>query len=145
MKLGTKIGLFIGVSLFLVVSFFLFLVLKHKVTTPLDYPYSLSDTEKVIEVYYVNYACDCPQWIELKFSKNNPEYETNENDCIYLESENPQLQIVEDEFVEDYFLKKLRLTGHFYTDIGISRTYYSEFEKPDPARVFRYSKIEIIK
>lgn len=144
MKLGTKIGLFIGVF-FLVVSIFLFLILKHKVTTPLDYPYNLSDKEEVIEVHYVNYACDCAQWIETKYSKSNPDYVTNEKDCIYLESENPQLQEIEDKFMEDYFSKKLKLTGSFYTNKGLSRTYYSQFEKPDPARVFRYSKIEIIK
>ncbi len=145
MKKGTKISLWIGVPLFLLTSAFLFLLLKYQFITPLDYPSGLSDKEEVIEVYYVNWACDCAQWIETKYSKANPNYKTNESDCIYIESENQQLQVIEDEFARDYFLKRLKLTGKFYKNKGISSTYAAENEKPDKAKVFRYSKIEIIK
>ncbi len=142
MKRQTKIILLIIV---LLISSFLFLLIKNKITTPLDYTIILSDKEETIDVYYVNWACDCAQWIETKYSKSNPEYVTNEKDCIYLESENLQLQEIEDKFIENSFLKRLRLTGNFYKNKGLSRTYYSQFEKPEPARVFRYSKIEIVK
>ncbi|MFL5765400.1 MAG: hypothetical protein ACJ77K_15755 [Bacteroidia bacterium] len=119
-------------------------MLKFRFITFLDHPNNLSGKVEIIEVDYIQWACDCANWIQVKDEKNCSNG-IDENKCFFIEAENSSLKEVENSFVFAVHSNKLRLTGQFYTDKGIASDYDSENEKPDPARVFRYSKIEIIK
>ena len=110
----------------------------------------LSGKIETIEVTEVMWACDCADFIETKYYKNNPEYEVKEEDCIFIEAARPEVDIPESFFEKSYNEKgrinyALRLTGQFYKDKGISRTYRSKAAGgPDRARVFRYDSFKII-
>lgn len=107
-----------------------------------DRPVKLSDKAETIEVAYINWACDCADFIETKDWKGN---EAREEDCIFIEPANPENKVPESFYSKNHFGKYLRLTGHFYTDKGIPAGYEQKTpEKPVRAKVFRYDKLEII-
>lgn len=111
----------------------------------LDRPTKLSSITETIEVDYINWACDCANFIETKYALNDPNYETREQDCIFIEPANAKLKLPDRYFEKDHFEKKLRLTGQFYLKKGMPRFYEQKTpEKPAPARVFRYTKVEMV-
>jgi hypothetical protein len=115
-------------------------------TTPtfLDAPGKLSGRTETIEEYHVAWTCDCAEWIESRFADADPEYETNEDDCIFIEPTSKDLEIP-DSFHIDHFGKHLDLTGQFYLDEGIPTSYEMKtFEKPKKAKVFRYDRFKIV-
>lgn len=111
-----------------------------------DRPSELTGKTETIEVVYINWACDCANFIETKHHKSNPQYETREEDCIFIEPSNDSLRVPESFYATDHFEKKLRLTGQFYKNKGIPSSYEMKTvgEKPDKAVVFRFDKIELI-
>lgn len=114
--------------------------------TFLDRPTKLSGITETIEVHYVNWACDCANFIETKYDLNDPNYEVREEDCIFIEPANAKLKLPERYFEKGHFERKLRLTGQFYLKKGIPRFYEQKTpEKPVPARVFRYTEFEMVK
>ncbi len=142
MKVFRKIILYITLSVFALLVIFLAIQINLKFITPLDYSYFLSEKQDTIEVTYVRWACDCANWLELKYFKNNPEYQTDDKDCIFIEPAYDSLQISDGFSEYEYYL---RLVGKFYNNKGIARGYQPEFEKPDKAKVFRYTKVEMVK
>jgi hypothetical protein len=109
-------------------------------------PWVLSGKTEVIEVSQVMWACDCADFIETKHFGKNPEYEPQEEDFIFIEAARPELKIPLRYYGKLRHAYKLRLTGQFYKDKGVSRTYEGNTsETPDRARVFRYDKFKIIK
>lgn len=109
-----------------------------------DYPAKLSQQTETIEVVYINWACDCADFVETKYL-NNPSGKIQEEDCIFIEPAQAVLKLPERFYEKDHFEKKLRLHGQFYQGKGISRSYEQKTpEKPIPARVFWYSKVEIL-
>ena len=131
-------------SLFILVIIGIGLVIYNKFSiTPVDRPWNLSGKEETIEVSYIRWACDCPNWIETKYYKKNPEYEAKAEDCIFIEAANPDSAIPED-FDEHKY--RLKLKGQFYIDQGISKDYSLKTpEKPQRAKVFRYESYELLK
>ena len=114
--------------------------------TLFDRPSNLNGKTEIIEVIYVNWACDCPDFIETKYFKNHPEYETKDDDCIFIEPSKSELTIPDIYYSKSHFEKKLRLEGQFYQNKGIPKSYEMKTvgEKPMKAKVFRYDKMEII-
>ncbi len=110
--------------------------------TVFDSPSNLDTRTETIEVFYINWACDCADFIETKYYNGNLEYEAKEEDCIFIEPSESALAY----YNIDYFNKVFRLTGHFYKDKGIPTSYEMKTvgEKPAKSRVFRYDKMEII-
>ena len=109
-----------------------------------DLPKHLSKKAETIEVYYINWACDCPDFIETKYRNENPDYETKAEDCIFIESAST---LSDSEIFEPtkHAFKTLSLTGQFYSDKGISRNYEKKTpERPQHARVFQYTKLEVV-
>lgn len=116
------------------------------VTSCHNQPTKLSGKTETIQVSYVNWACDCADYIETKFYQDNSDYEAKEEDCIYIEPANPSLKIPDNYFDNGHFENHLRLTGQFYIDKGVPNTYGRKTpEKPEKAKVFRYDKFEIVK
>ncbi len=123
----------------------LFLILTFSLIRCSDQPTKLSNKPEIIEVSYVNWACNCADFIETTFYKSNPNYEIKEEDCIFIEAADSSIEVPISFYTEGHFEKNLRLTGQFYLDKGVPNTY--EFATPgtaDKARVFHYTKIEII-
>ena len=116
-------------------------------TSCVGQPTKLSDKVETIEVSYVNWSCDCADFIEVKYFNDNPNYETNENDCIFIEPSNIEKKVPEDFYNKGHFEYYLKLRGQFYLDKGIPKSY--ERKTPEgplqKAKVFRYDSFELIK
>lgn len=139
------IGLLSVVSFFAVVFMYGYL---RRTAMFYDFPRKLSGKTENIEVYNVMWACDCADFIETKHFTENPNYKGKDGDYFFIEAARPELVIPESFYRVGRFEYKLRLTGQFYVDIGISRTYerkISEHDKPEKARVFRYEKFEFVR
>ncbi|MDX2070427.1 MAG: hypothetical protein SFV55_18515 [Haliscomenobacter sp.] len=135
-----KVLLFLLFIITLALNFYL-----QSTPTFLDHPFKLSATTEIIDVNYVNWACDCANFIETKYAQNDPNYEVREEDCIFIEPANAKLKLPERYFKKDHFEKKLRLTGQFYLKKGIPRFYEQKTpKKPAAAKVFRYTKFEVV-
>lgn len=109
--------------------------------TFLDYPKNLSKKTETIELGYIDWACACANWLPKTNSETLDDTEIVDN-CIFIEADNKAVKISE-ENKKGHIIK---LTGSFYKDEGISRDYVKQTsEKPKPAKVFKYTKAEIIK
>lgn len=110
-----------------------------------DQPKTISGLTETIEVSYVNWACDCADFIERKYFENDSNYEIRAEDCIFIEPATTEAKIPEDYYAEGHFKYYLRLSGQFYSDKGIPKTYERKTpEIPEKARVFRYDKFELV-
>lgn len=111
-----------------------------------DKPKTLSGKTETIEVRLLNWACNCPDFIETKYYRNNPEYSAKEEDCIYIEAANKDLYIPEEYYREKHFDYNLKLTGQFYVETGVSDSYEKKVAelKTQNAKVFRYDKYELV-
>lgn len=106
-------------------------------------PGRLSQTEETIEVSYVNWACDCPDWIETRYVKESGE--VPETRCIYLEPATPEVSIPAEFYHERHLSQTLRLTGRFYRDKGIPAGYDPKTTGDiQSGKVFRYHAIAFI-
>ena len=106
-------------------------------------PSRLSDNVETIEVSYVNWACDCPDWIETKYSRDSTEID--ERQCIYVEPAQPAIAITDSFYTTKHFSQTLRLSGRFYLDEGVPASYEQKTSgKSEPGKVFCYDKIEYI-
>jgi hypothetical protein len=107
---------------------------------PWDYSFKLSDKVDTIEVYYIEWACDCAEWqiIGEEFLDELDKH------TIFIESASIKESYTEANVKEDCWPTKLKLVGKFYEDKGISRHYEIGFEKPEPARVFYYESYEVL-
>jgi len=122
--------------------FFIFNIIN---STYFDQPKEQSNKIESIEVGYVNWACDCANFYEIKLYAENPNYKLKADDCIFIEPRDKSLKIPKNFFDTIYKNKNLRLTGQFYLDKGISKNYELKTpEKPDYAKVFKYEKFEIV-
>jgi hypothetical protein len=111
--------------------------------TPLDRPFFLSGNKQTITVTYVDWMCNCPDFVEITKFNRDPIVEAKPTDYFFLEPASRELKLDRNHFINHKFV---RLTGQFYLDKGIP----TEFElgatedKPDHARIFRYERIEYI-
>lgn len=106
-------------------------------------PARLSESLETIELAWVNWACDCPDWIETRLARDSAEIDPEQ--CIYLEAGGPGLQVPNEFYTAGHFSQALRLTGRFYQTPGIPAGYEPKTTgKIEPGRVFRYEKIDII-
>jgi hypothetical protein len=106
------------------------------------FPYKRVDMEMdslptTIEVTYGHVACPCAQWIIDDKSSDGREY-------IYVEPANTEVKDAES-LLYDYWVVQLKLTGKFYKQPGYPIGYDPVKGNPDPARVFRYSKLKVVK
>lgn len=114
-----------------------------------DQPTKLTEKTVTIEVTYINWACDCADFIEVKYYNDNPDYVAKEEDCIFIEPANNDKKIPEEYYENGHFEYYLRLTGQFYKDKGIPNSYdrktVGNLGKPKKSRVFRYYNFELVK
>ena len=112
----------------------------------LFYPKKLIKTIDTIEVTCINWACPCPNWLPVEYLDSMDKVmEAAEEYCIFIEADEPRLKMPR-AYKNGRRGNRIRLIGQYYKDKGISRDYLSPVGKlPEPAKVFRYSKVEIIK
>jgi hypothetical protein len=86
-------------------------------------------------------ACPCAQWIETK----NISDTSSNHQYFYLEPGNPEIINADTLFNGENFPIKLSLTGQFYNKVGYPENYNPPKGNPEPARVFRYEAIKILR
>jgi hypothetical protein len=89
---------------------------------------------------YAGISCPCPDWYETK----NADKEGDLKEHLYLEPANTSLIQADTLFNGEYFPVIISVTGQFYNKEGYPKNYFATKGDPKPARVFRYSAIEII-
>ncbi|OQP60705.1 hypothetical protein A3860_32415 [Niastella vici] len=104
---------------------------------------SLEEKEQTLELSYIAWACDCANWAT---SEDIQKYNDTEEDAlaeqsIFIEPADKSL-ILPDTL--GYSMDIIKFTGHFYKKKGFPKEYSSQ-EKPDKARVFRYTKYQVIR
>lgn len=103
----------------------------------------LEDKIKTLELTYIAWACDCANW---STDENLERYSENIGDTlasksIFIEPANNSLKLPD---TLGYSNDRIKFTGQFYNKIGFPKDYNS-FQDPDKARVFRYTKYEVIR
>lgn len=115
-------------------------LLSTRYVLPWDFSYKLSGKQDTIEVWHIGWACDCAEWGIVGEAIPDDELE---HYSIFIEAA-PRMEKYEDANIKSgCWAHKLKLVGSFYQDKGISNDYDIMFEKPKPARVFRYDKYEV--
>lgn len=95
-----------------------------------------------IEVTYTVWGCACPQWIETKNTiKQNDEKTKYIDYHFYLEPDNKKLELP---IYFDAFRHIVRIEGQFYENKDYPHGTIEMEEKMPKAKVFKYSKLEVI-
>lgn len=94
-----------------------------------------------IEVTYMNFACDCPDWYDVTLAPapENAEPDMSPEYGYYIESASKNLRLT-----EQIHQCTVRLIGRHYKKEGLPKD--TEFTDPDPpaGNVFRYYAYEMI-
>lgn len=103
----------------------------------------LSDTVETIELIHISWACDCADWATYA---DIEKYANETGDSlafysIYIEPANPTLELPD---TLGYSGDRIRFTGQFYTKRKFPLNYIP-LGNSEEARVFRYTKYEVIK
>lgn len=110
-------------------------------------PTNLSNKNETIEVMYINWACDCADFIDTSLLVEG--YEISANDCIFIEPISKDIVINGDTLYKKQFDYFIKLKGQYYIDEGVPDSYERKVSEPmaapDKARVFRYSSYEYVK
>ncbi len=110
-----------------------------------DAPTQLSGKQETIEVTYINWACACANYLDVRLFAGDSMYEVQDKDCFFITPANPAIVVPESFGFEERWDCNLRLTGQFYFDEGIPTSYISPSpEKPEYARVFLNSHFELV-
>ena len=103
---------------------------------------SIEKKEQTIALSYITWACDCANWATIddirKYSDSDGD--TLADRSIFIEPADPSLILP---VTLGYNGDLVKFTGHFYKEKGFPKGYSSD-ENPDKARVFRYTKYQII-
>ncbi len=102
----------------------------------------LTDKIENLEVQYTVWGCACPQWIKTKDTIQQNNEKTNYIDYhFYLEPADKTLELP---IYFDAFRHRLKVIGQFYEKKDYPQETI-EMEEPMPkAKVFRYTKFEVI-
>ena len=104
---------------------------------------SLIDNVKTIELTYIAWACDCANWATkedlIMYSENIGDSLAKR--CIFIEPANEQITLPD---TIGYGNDVVRFTGQYYNKKGFPKD-YDFFGEPEKARIFRFTKYEILK
>lgn len=102
---------------------------------------NLTDKVENLELEYTVWGCACPQWIQSKDNENNDSTKKYSKLHFYIE---PAEKTLELPIYFDAFRHRLKVTGQFYEREDYPQGTI-EMEEPMPkAKVFRYTKFEVI-
>jgi hypothetical protein len=101
----------------------------------------LTDKVENLELEYTVWGCACPQWIQTKDNENNDTTKNYLKLHFYLEPANKALELP---IYFDPFRHRLKVTGQFYEREDYPQGTIETEEEMPKARVFRYTKLEVI-
>ena len=102
----------------------------------------LDEKEQSIELSYIAWACDCANWTtQGDIQKYADDADALAERSIFIEPADKSLTLPD---TLGYSMDVIKFTGHFYKKKGFPKDYSSQ-ENPDKARVFRYTKYQVIK
>jgi len=99
---------------------------------------NLSGHTMTLDVSFGAISCTCAQWSETKYA----EY-PGKRIQFYLEPANTSLINADTLFDGNNLPVRVLVAGQFYSKDGYPKDYHPAKGSPDPARVFRYTKIEV--
>jgi hypothetical protein len=105
-------------------------------------PNQLEEKEQTIELTYIAWACDCANWATAEdIEKYNYNSDTMAAHCIFIDPADTSLLLPERAGIVGQYI---RFTGRFYTEKGIPASFEYGDVKPGKARIFRYTKYEVL-
>ncbi len=106
-------------------------------------PNILDHTVQTIELEYISLPCACAHWAMLSDIKRweDSSYKLAGH-CLFIEPAGTSLELPD---TLGYPADKIRVTGQFYLREGYPRQYLTSEEQLDKARIFRYTKYEVIR
>lgn len=99
---------------------------------------NLTGKSLTLDVLFGAISCTCAQWFEAKYSND-----ADSRNEFFLEPADPSLVNADTLFTGNNLPIRLSVTGQFYSKEGYPKNYRPAKGSPDPARVFRYTKIKI--
>jgi hypothetical protein len=106
-----------------------------------DYARMSSDKNDTLYVGYKSLEDNGPNWF-VRPKSGKPDTNSS-TEYFYLEPDNEDLIMPENLQKSNV---RFKLVGSFYYDEGLPRFYsMTDGEKPDPARVFKYKRYEVIR
>lgn len=107
------------------------------------YTKDLEDSTQVIDLTYISWACQCANWVTETDLKNSQENgDTLANKAVFIEPADSLIQLPD---TLGYSGDLIRFTGQFYKNKGYPKKYPITEMQVDMARVFRYSKFEVLR
>lgn len=100
---------------------------------------NLDTKPTTIIVSYGYVGCTCAQWVI-----NDDRLNTTKAEYIYLERTDDKL-VKADDLPDGLHTMRIKVTGYFDKQKGFPPNYAPEKGKPEPARIFKYSKIQRMK
>jgi hypothetical protein len=101
----------------------------------------LTDKVENLELEYTVWGCACPQWIESKDNENSDKTKNYLKLHFYIE---PAHKTIELPIYFDAFRHRLKVTGQFYEKEDYPKGTIKMEEPMPKAKVFRYTKVEVI-
>jgi len=102
----------------------------------------LTGKAETVKFKYINWACDCANWIEpdtmAKYRESGGD--SLADHCVFIEPADSSLKLPNALFNNN---TEIAFTGQFYEHKSFSKGYKS-IEYPDKARVFRYIAYKVI-
>jgi hypothetical protein len=96
--------------------------------------------DTTLTLSYNAIGCTCAQWSDTKFD-NKPE----KRELMYLERANNKLLNADTLWHGDNLPLQIQVTGQFVSEAGYPTGYAPAKGNPEPAKVFRYRKIKVLK
>jgi hypothetical protein len=102
----------------------------------------LESNTETIELECIAWACDCANWATPKdIEKFSDKEDSLFQRSVFIEPADKALQLPD---TLGYNGDRIQFTGQFYVKKGYPEDYESE-QKPEKAKVFRYTAYEVIK
>jgi hypothetical protein len=116
------------------------MVFRYAKLEVLDKPILFSkDEEQTLNLTYSIIACSCAQWNDSK------EAISDKTNYYYLERADSTLINSDTLWNGNNAPLQIRVTGHVVSEHGFPKGYIQSKGIPDPGKVFRYTKIKVVK
>jgi hypothetical protein len=103
---------------------------------------TLEDKIQTLELDYIVWGCACANWVTITDYKKYADSGQLASHCIFIEPADTSLKNADNIIPSEDYIK---VTGQFYTRKGYPKGTYQREEQLDSARIFRYSKISVLK
>lgn len=101
---------------------------------------TLTGKKETLQLQYIVWGCACANWITASDYKKY-EHKQLSKHCIFIEPATPELELPS---YFDAFRHNIKAEGQFYTKPDYPKGTVEMEESLEKARVFRYTKIEVL-